>query len=423
MGKAGGGGARCRGKAKIECEKCWFFNVFSTKFSSFSNSLRFGFTLVELLVVIAIIAVLIALLLPAVQAAREAARRMQCTNKQKQLALACHNMHDTLQHFPCASAQKELCVDICNGEGVNQATAYSWSGNQYIVYRVRIGWAPMLTPFLEMTSRYEVIKSCAKAASNTVSFGPHETSVTKSGVAFQNPYVDPVTVLLCPSDSSTLPTVPNAGASPTNYRACFGDESRLATNNQYTGIVFRGIFGWGYGEIIDMAGISDGTSNTVIFSEAVRSPARDVAEQKILGGISGIGSNYDAAGFMYTCMQNQANGLINGTVGNSRQGDKWADSYEASTCNMFYTILPPNSPSCYNTGTSDPYQRVITSASSYHPGGVNTALADGTVRFISETIETTPPTSTQVGYPLSVPSPYGVWGALGTRNGGESKSP
>jgi hypothetical protein len=271
-----------------------------------------------------------------------------------------------------------------------------------------------------MASRYDGIKSCTRAASSSVSFGPHESSVTKSGVAFQNPYVDTIPALICPSDSSTLPT---SGLVPTNYRACFGDESRLATTTQYTNIVFRGIFGWGYGEIVDMAGISDGTSNTVIFSEAVRSPARDLPEQKILGGISGIGSNYDAAGFMYTCMQNQANGLINGTIGNSRQGDKWADAYEASSCNMFYTILPPNSPSCYNTGAGDPNQKVITSASSYHPGGVNTALADGTVRFVSETIEITPPTSTQVGYPLSSASPYSVWGALGSRNGSENKSP
>jgi prepilin-type processing-associated H-X9-DG protein len=125
---------------------------------------------------------------------------------------------------------------------------------------------------------------------------------------------------------------------------------------------------------------------------------------------------------LFQVMQNQAGGLINGTIGDSRQGDKWADSYEASTCNMFYTILPPNSPSCYYTGTGDPSQKVITSASSYHSGGTNVVLADGAVRFVSETIEATPPTSTQIGYSLSGASPYGVWGALGSRNGSENKS-
>src|SRR5918992_4678938 len=94
---------------------------------------RSAFTLVELLVVIAIIGVLVALLLPAVQAAREAARRMQCSNNLKQLGLASHNYHDTYKVFP---------VQSFPAHGSNNA----W------------GWSPMLFPFIELNSLYDILK-------------------------------------------------------------------------------------------------------------------------------------------------------------------------------------------------------------------------------------------------------------------------
>jgi prepilin-type N-terminal cleavage/methylation domain-containing protein len=134
-----GGGALWSRERIKDSENGWFFNGFSTKFSSFSHSLRFGFTLVELLVVIAIIGVLIALLLPAIQAAREAARRMQCSNHLKQQGIAIHNFHDTLGGLPPATIG-----------GINASPDYGFC---------RASFWPLLFPFAEQQNLYNYIKT------------------------------------------------------------------------------------------------------------------------------------------------------------------------------------------------------------------------------------------------------------------------
>ncbi|MDR1269097.1 MAG: DUF1559 domain-containing protein [Planctomycetaceae bacterium] len=110
------------------------------------RSSPFGFTLVELLVVIAIIGALIALLLPAVQAAREAARRMQCSNKLKQLAIACHNHVDTMKILPSAARQYSLCVQV----KISLELADDDAGS-----RARISYLSVLLPYVEQTALYE----------------------------------------------------------------------------------------------------------------------------------------------------------------------------------------------------------------------------------------------------------------------------
>ncbi|MDR0338266.1 MAG: DUF1559 domain-containing protein, partial [Planctomycetaceae bacterium] len=135
--KTGGGGAIWNGKLRTDSGECSIFRRFSTKFSTLSHSLRFGFTLVELLVVIAIIGVLIALLLPAVQMAREAARRSQCINHLKQLGIGAHNFHDTRGGLPPAAigATENTSTSEFRGAGI----------------------LPLLYPFIEQQSLYDII--------------------------------------------------------------------------------------------------------------------------------------------------------------------------------------------------------------------------------------------------------------------------
>ena len=205
-----------------------------------------GFTLVELLVVIAIIGILIALLLPAVQAAREAARRSQCTNNLKQLALGVHNYADIHKAFPPKKA------------GTTQGTCTNYNAN--------FGSGMMrLMPFYEQQALYDVWSAPLTNAGTTYTpFGP---CMWDAVAANYTPYFQQISTLLCPSDGAAAnKAATNRGRS--NYVFSVGDSVSAYNAVGNNGGITRGFFG-NRAAKVTFSNIVDGTSNTVMLSERI----------------------------------------------------------------------------------------------------------------------------------------------------------
>ncbi len=345
-----------------------------------SSRTRTGFTLVELLVVIAIIGVLVSLLLPAVQQAREAARRMQCTNNMKQLVLATHNYHDTFGTLPPF--------------GMGGTVTYDYSPHV------------MLLPFFEQQARYDIL------AATGFNIEPWDSSPAWDGV---------IDALVCPSDANNISP---DGIATTNY--CFSEGDRLmeyynsAANTRSAFPVHRSH----QSAKAAFRDVTDGLSNTIVMSERCASAnANGQPFNKIKGGILlNVQTWYDGP---QTCMtyrgsNGQYNISMSGRSGTPSPvgGQGWSFSYWGFNVCRFQTILPPNGPSCsYNT--SNPAAEAnLMPPTSYHPGGVVCGMGDGAVRFVTDTVDTGD-LSVLAKDVTSGPSPYGVWGALGSINGGE----
>lgn len=403
---------------KVKQMKSNSINIFCSKCKAarFHNTEKEGFTLVELLVVIAIIGILIGLLLPAVQAAREAARRMQCTNRMKQLGIACHNYHDSfVKCYP--------------------AGAFSYKGGDGRVRRIS-GFVSLL-PYMEQGALYDQISADKFSAD----FNQDE----QTKVYMQSRLSE----LLCPSDGNAQDISENSQA-PVNYRFSYGDFPIHTANMEVTdsdinkwvlaslGSTAKTICNANRGAFATqqwngVKAVTDGLTNTVFFSERNINLDKRNYKSGYVVSATNLSVKYRntvyeaktaAAGLAVdTCLGFQTNGNVfdNALADSSLadwSGKRWSDG--ALVYTGFTTILSPNSPSCmaYNEPTSGG----LISPTSNHSGGVNCAMGDGSVRFISDLIDCKDINGNPVpaiGYNSFTEygkSYHGPWGALGTRS-------
>lgn len=381
-----------------------------------------GYTLIELLTVIGIIGMLVILILPAVQMAREAARRMQCSNNLRQLALAMSNYQGTNRSLPllgsCSFSEDKL------PENARQKYPYP-----------RIHTVVALMPYFEWQNAYDEIMGLWES---------EEEYNTVADVTDDFPFMGiQIPSLRCPSDGAeNYLSVTGAALASRSYVYCSGDWPEAGAydyiekdENGYKRITQNSLDDigkynnntrtgtpccWPYRNYPD---ITDGLSNTILWSEKTlgREGSRVLKESSLMfpALVPACDEEVEGISHLDGCLSSTLRDHLMWleTAGPVETRISGVRAYDAiPQYSTFSTILPPNSPLCQN---STDY-RVLHTATSWHTGGVNAAFYDGSVRFIPDTIECGDLENGVIK--TKGASDFGVWGALGTINGGESTS-
>jgi len=375
-----------------------------------------GFTLIELLVVIAIIGVLIALLLPAVQQAREAARRTQCSNHMKQIGVALHNYLDTYKVFPSAGSYWRC--EASNGVG----GGFSVFG--------------FLLPYMERSDLWNLLNTQQQGHANGCSSPLKNDTVGRRKVS----------MFLCPSDEAFNPAVSGSGIQdwgdssycanngwPRQATGYAGERSGHTTTDWPAGNGFIGVhpsyvapwigldeafwlsqgahrpFGW----TTSPKNITDGLSKTAAFSERLIQPGINTADERrmIFGFGDGV-TPLTLENFVTQCMTTgfvlPAQGASPAIDPSGALGGAWLSQF-AECGNIYQHALTPNKRHCrYSPSTQlqTVYAYIGTNiaitAGSNHPGGVNVLFGDGSVTFVSNSVD------------------QKVWWGIGSRDKGDS---
>lgn len=370
-----------------------------------------GFTLVELLVVIAIIGILVGLLLPAVQAAREAARRMQCSNNLKQIGLAVFNYESAHKKFPPGRMAPDWVrggnarTSYTNYNSVNDgAGSTDWTGFRSVHI--------FILPFMEQNNIYNLIDFGAPTAVRMTVGG------VPSNVNYQA-YSNAASLFICPSDPNTGRVI-----SENNYRYNFGGSTPFAGardsgNNDDTtarlgSLSCRGNGAFTMGNALKVGQFPDGLSNTVFFAERNKGSGSDLSAGSpdnrfdiitMPGRTQGL---LDPDFVLNACLPNPGPSRFHfNSAGRWLDGSDfsngWPFGFYSST--MYNHVAPPNW-NGYDCGTwsaipDAPGEHAIIAPRSMHTGGVNISMGDGSIQFVSQSIDLL------------------TWRALGTRDGGE----
>lgn len=362
---------------------------------------KFGFTLVELLVVIAVIGVLVGLLLPAVQAARESARRMQCANNMKQIGLALHNYQSVFKTLPPHATSAASTGAQC------QSGFFSWKA--------------MILPQIEQSALFESIDfnvgmadSCDAAV-----MASHSEIRISSNHRNAEAAATPVAAFLCPSDSFMVnDSIGNAPPAPGSYAANVGwpvgsfipgSAAPIARHNGFIALRNPRVTVSWHVPSVDFRDVTDGLSNTVAVSErlinslvSIRGrfgefyPPGPPSQEHVMSFCGGsAGRERSLAAWINFC-----DGVsLPDPIFSKPHGRAWISGWTLAA-NTYMHVYSPNNRNCHLYGGEHTGENIV-SPSSRHPGGINSLMGDGSVKFFTVSIN------------------QEIWWALGSRNGGE----